>query len=75
MTALARVDAFRFGHGGPLADVAALETTVDRLEEALHEAADAEHAAFDRWQEAYGAYEVLRDETSAAWRAWTRAVA
>ena len=46
----------------------------ERAEQARIEAAEAEHAAFARWQEAYGAYEVARDEVSAAWTAWVEAV-
>jgi hypothetical protein len=38
------------------------------------EAAEAERAAFVRWQEAYGTYDVTRDEASAAWTAWVEAV-
>jgi uncharacterized integral membrane protein len=51
-----------------------LEAAFERVEQARMEAAEAEHAAFARWQEAYGAYEVARDEASAAWTAWVEAV-
>ncbi|MGH3710340.1 MAG: hypothetical protein ACRDRQ_20035 [Pseudonocardiaceae bacterium] len=44
----------------------------ERLRE---EAAEAERAAYLHWQEAYGAYEVARDEASTAWTAWVGAIA
>ena len=74
MTALARVADTWDGPDG-LVDVTQLAAVVDRLEQARVEAAEAERVAFDRWQDAYGAYEVARDEAAAAWSAWTRAVA
>jgi hypothetical protein len=46
----------------------------ERAEQTRVEATGAEHAAFVRWQQAYGAYEVARDEASAAWTAWVEAV-
>jgi hypothetical protein len=45
-----------------------------RAEQLRDEAAEAERAAFVCWQEAYGAYEVARDEASAAWTAWVEAI-
>jgi hypothetical protein len=45
-----------------------------RAEQLRDEAAEAERAAFVCWQEAYGAYEVARDEASAAWAAWVEAI-
>ncbi|MGH3864553.1 MAG: hypothetical protein ACRDQ4_00170 [Pseudonocardiaceae bacterium] len=50
------------------------EAAYQRIEQLVQEAAEAEHAAFARWQEAYGAYEVVRDEASAALTAWVGAV-
>ncbi|MGH3684471.1 MAG: hypothetical protein ACRDSM_05320 [Pseudonocardiaceae bacterium] len=50
------------------------EAAFERAEQARREAAEAEHGAFVRWQEAYGAYEVARDEASAAWTAWAGAI-
>jgi hypothetical protein len=41
----------------------------------VQEAAEAERAAYLRWQEAYGAYELTRDKASAAWTAWVEAIA
>ena len=46
----------------------------ERTEQARGEAAEAERAAFVCWQEAYGAYEVARDEASAAWAALLEAI-
>lgn len=57
-----------------ISDLMRLEATVERAERLREEAAEAEHAAFVRWQEAYGAYEVARDEASAAVTAWVEAV-
>jgi hypothetical protein len=51
-----------------------LEAAFERAERARMEAAEAEHATFTRWQETYGAYEVARDEASAAWTAWVEAI-
>jgi hypothetical protein len=45
-----------------------------RAEQLRDEAAEAERAAFVCWQEAYGTYEVARDEASAAWAAWVEAI-
>jgi hypothetical protein len=56
------------------ADVAQLKEMHKRAEQLREEAADAERAAFVAWQEAYGAYEVARDEASAAWTAWIDAI-
>ncbi|MGH4011223.1 MAG: hypothetical protein ACRDTH_24200 [Pseudonocardiaceae bacterium] len=50
------------------------EAAFERAEQARMEAAEAEHGAFARWEEAYGAYEVARDEASAAWTAWAGAI-
>jgi hypothetical protein len=46
-----------------------------RIEQVVQEAAEAERAAYLRWQEAYGAYELTRDKASAAWTAWVEAIA
>jgi hypothetical protein len=46
-----------------------------RVEQVVQEAAEAEQAAYLRWQQAYGAYEVTRDEASATWTAWVEAIA
>ena len=55
-------------------DLAHLKQMHERAEQLQEEAAEAERAAFLRWQEAYGAYEVARDEASAAWTAWVEAI-
>lgn len=48
-------------------DLAQLREMHERAERLREEAADAERAAYLHWQEAYGAYEVARDEASTAW--------
>lgn len=56
-------------------DLERLKTIYEHAEQLREEAAEAERAAFVRWQEAYGAYEVARDEASAAWTACVEASA
>ena len=48
-------------------DVEQLREVHERAAQLREEAAEIEQAAFVHWQEAYGAYEVARDEASAAW--------
>ncbi len=55
-------------------DLVELEAAFDRAEQAQQEAAEAERAAYQHWQDTYGAYEVARDDASAAWRAWAQAI-
>ncbi|MDQ4105201.1 MAG: hypothetical protein M3186_16365 [Actinomycetota bacterium] len=55
-------------------DVTELEATYRRGEQLVRQAAQAERAAFVQWQQAYGAYELARDEASAAGTAWIEAV-
>jgi hypothetical protein len=55
-------------------ELAQLRENHERAERLREEAADAERAAYLHWQEAYGAYEVARDEASAAWTAWGQVV-
>ena len=55
-------------------DLAHLKEMHERAEQAREQAAEAERAAFVQWQEAYGAYEVARDEASASWTAWVEAM-
>lgn len=56
-------------------DVDGLAVAYERAEVAWDEAAEAERAAFDRWQNALGAAEVCRSESDQAWRAYRGAVA
>ena len=56
-------------------DLAQLEAVFDRAELARQEAAEAERVAYERWQDAYAAYEVARDDASRAWNAWARSIA
>lgn len=63
---------------GRLAEVQAGEAGAGlerRAEWLREEAAETERAAYLHWQKAYGAYEVTRDEASAAWSAWVAAIA
>ncbi|HET9254950.1 MAG TPA: hypothetical protein VFO16_07075 [Pseudonocardiaceae bacterium] len=48
-------------------DLAQLKESHEHAERLCDEAAEAERAAYVRWQEAYGAYELARDEACAAW--------
>ena len=56
-------------------DLVKLKEMHERTERLQEEAAEGERAAYLHWQEAYGAYEVARDEASAAWTAWVEAIA
>ncbi|HVQ96878.1 MAG TPA: hypothetical protein VMU51_38030 [Mycobacteriales bacterium] len=55
-------------------EVTRLQCAYDRAELACDDAASAERAAFRCWEEAMGAYEVARDESAQAWRAYAAAV-
>jgi hypothetical protein len=55
-------------------DLGQLENACARTEQLRQEAADAERSAYLRWQEAFAAYEVARDEASDAWTAWAEAI-
>jgi hypothetical protein len=54
--------------------LAQLRERHERAEQLCEEAAEAERAAYLHWQEAYGAYEVARDEAAALWVAWVAAL-
>jgi hypothetical protein len=56
------------------ADVAVLESTFDRAEIARRDAAEAERAAYQRWQDCYAAYQLASDDASAVWRAWAAGI-
>jgi hypothetical protein len=56
------------------ADLVELEAAFDRAERVRLEAAEAERAAYQRWQDCYGAYEVASGDASKAWHAWAGAV-
>jgi hypothetical protein len=58
-----------------ISDLVQREAAYRRVEQLVQEAAEAERAAYLRWQEAYGAYEVARDDASATWTAWVEAIA
>jgi hypothetical protein len=55
-------------------DLVQLRERHERAEQLCEDAAEAERAAYLHWQEAYGAYEVARDEASAACTAWVEAL-
>jgi hypothetical protein len=57
-----------------ISDLTRPEATFQRAEQAREKAADAERAAYLHWQEAYGAYEVARNEASTALTAWVQAL-
>jgi hypothetical protein len=57
-----------------VSDPAPHEAAYRRIEQLVQEAAEAERAAYLRWQEAYGAYEVARDEAFTQWTAWVEAI-
>ncbi|MGH3824911.1 MAG: hypothetical protein ACRDRA_19055 [Pseudonocardiaceae bacterium] len=57
-----------------IGDAPQREAAYRRIEQLVQEAAEAERAAFVAWQDAYGAYEVARDEAAAAWTAWAQAI-
>ena len=52
------------------ADTRELQAEFERAERGRVEAAEAEQAAYQRWLDAYAAYEIAQDDASAAWRAW-----
>jgi hypothetical protein len=56
------------------AEVTRLQVAYERAELACDELAEAERAAFRRWEQAMGAYEVARDEATQAWRVYAEAV-
>jgi hypothetical protein len=58
----------------PVISDALREAAYRRTERLVQDTAEAERAAFVAWQQAYGAYELARDETSAAWTAWVEAI-
>ena len=57
-----------------ITDPAQLEAAYQRTEQLQQEAAETEHAAFMRWQEAYGAYEVACDDAATARASWEQAL-
>ena len=56
-------------------DLEQLRQMHERAEQLRDETVEAERVAYLHWQEAFGAYEVARDEASAAWTAWVAAIA
>lgn len=60
---------------GERVDVDAAARAYESAEVAFDEAAAAERAQYDRWQESFGASEVAKDEADRAWRRYRAAVA
>jgi hypothetical protein len=56
-------------------DVHAAARAYESAELAFDEAAEAERAQYERWQESFGASQVARAEADRAWRAYRGAVA
>ena len=57
-----------------ITDLSQLEAACQWTEQLMQEAAEAERAAFARWQHAYGAYEVACDEVAIARANWEQAL-
>ncbi len=57
-----------------ITDLGQLEAAYQRTEQLLQEASEAEHAAFVRWQEAYGSYEIACDHLATAQASWAQAL-
>ena len=57
-----------------ITDLSQLEAAYQWTEQLMQEAAEAERAAFARWQHAYGAYEVACDERAIARVNWEQAL-
>jgi hypothetical protein len=57
-----------------ITDLGPFEAACERSDQLVHEAAEAERAAFDRWQDAYGAYEVACEEAAMARANWKQAL-
>jgi hypothetical protein len=55
-------------------DPAQVDAVHLRVEQILQEAAEAERAAFVRWQQAYGAYELACDDAMTARANWAQAL-
>jgi hypothetical protein len=57
-----------------ITDLGQLNAACQRTEQLVQEAAKTERAAFGRWQDAYGAYEVACDEAALARANWEQAL-
>jgi hypothetical protein len=56
--------------GVAAASLGALQKAYEQAEERRRTAADAERTAFQSWEQAYGAHEVARDESTEAFAAY-----
>jgi hypothetical protein len=57
-----------------ITDLAQLEAARQQAEQLMEETAEAERAAFARWQHTYGAYEVACNEAAIARANWEQAL-
>jgi hypothetical protein len=57
-----------------ITDLGQLDAARQWIEQLVQEAAEAERAAFVRWQDAYGAYEVACEEAALARANWEQAL-
>jgi hypothetical protein len=57
-----------------ITDPAQLDTAYARTEQLLREVVEAERVAFVRWQQAYGTYELARDDAMTARASWAQAL-
>jgi hypothetical protein len=57
-----------------ITDLGPLDAACRWTEQLVQEAAEAERAAFGRWQDAYGAYEVACDEAALARANWEQSL-
>lgn len=58
----------------PTIDVRQLEAAYTRAEDLRQDAAEAERAAYMRWQDTFAEYDIARDEARDAWTEWMDAV-
>lgn len=57
-----------------ITDPTQLDAAYLRVEQLLRDAAEAEHVAFVRWQQAYSAYELACDDAMTARASWAQAL-
>jgi len=57
-----------------ITDLGQREAACQWSDQLVQEAVEAERTAFDRWQDAYGAYEVACDEAAVARANWEQAL-
>ncbi len=57
-----------------ITDLGQLNAAYQQADQLMQDAAEAERAAFVRWQESYGAYEVACDDVATARASWEQAL-